>query len=187
MKKIALLLVTVVFCLSAAPVLAQTHWLGVHGSAVLPTQDLEEITISGGGGGFLWDFAFSKAFQTRVDVGWMQFSSKDHGGDLSSKARVIPARVGLHWKFGPSEGVKFYLGAMVGAYMQEITGDGIDSQEETFFGFSPVAGMFIPVGSKGNEIELNVSYDNYTDNKSSDEKDLDMGFVRLGVGFRFGI
>jgi len=103
---------------------------------------------------------------------------------------VIPARAGLHWTFGADEGVRFYLGAMVGAYMQETTfdgGDGNSSQEGTFFGFSPCAGVFIPVGSQGNEIELNFSYDNYTDNKSSDEKDLDMGFVRMGLGFRFGI
>ncbi len=187
MKNLALL--TALICLSATPALAHQHWLGVKGSAVLSTGDLEDATTSGGSGGVFWDFAFSDAFQTRVDVSWVQFSSRDHDEDLSSKARVIPARAGLFWNFGP-RGARFYLGAMAGAYRQKIIANdnGVESSaEKTFLGFSPCLGVHIPVGSNGNQIEVQASYDFWTDDETTEGKDLDMGFVRLGAGFRFAI
>lgn len=123
-------------------------------------------------------------------MSWVQFSSKDHGMGSSSKARVIPARVGLLWTSGPVDGTRFYLGAMVGAYMQKVMteSNGVGSSiEKTYLGFAPCLGVHIPVDSNGNQIELQASYDVWTDDETSMGEDRDMGFVRLGVGFRFAI
>lgn len=187
MKNLAL--ITALFCLLTAPALAQQHWLGAQGGSALPSGDLKDATTSGGYGGVYWDFAFSKSFQTRVDVSWVQFSSRSHDDEFSSKARVLPARAGLLWNFGP-QGARFYFGAMAGAYMQEITvnDQGVETSiEKTFLGFSPCLGVHIPVGSEGNQIEIQASYDLWIDNESTEGEDLDMGFVRLGAGFRFAI
>ena len=150
----------------------------------------DRVAVEDGGGGVFWDFDFAKAFQTRVDANWIQFSSKSLSDDVSSKARVIPVRAGLNWMFGPDGGVKFYLGAMVGAYFQEVTvteNGNKTTQEETFFGFAPCVGARFPIGSPGNELEVFASYDMWTDDTTSADEDLDMGFVRMGVGYHFGI
>ncbi len=190
MKRNFLFLVIVTIALASAPVFAQKTWLGVQGGAVLPTGDLNEFTTSGGGGGVTWDFALSNSLQTRVDGSWLQFSSRDMEGDVSSKARVIPVRAGLHWVFGPTEGTRFYVGAMGGAYFQQLTttvGDTSDAQDETFFGAAACVGVQIPVSESGNQLEINASYDMWSDETTSDGTDLNMGLVRLGVGCRFSL
>ena len=190
MKRFILLLVVGAISLSAVSAFAQKSWLGVQGDFVLPTNDLKEITKSGGGGGFFWEFAISKAFQTRVDATWLQFSSRELSEDVTSQVRLIPARVGLNWLFGPEEGTRFYLGAMAGAYFQRVSldvdGDG-SAQEETFFGVAPSLGIIIPVGPNGNRLEISASYDVYFDETTSSGEELNTGFVRLGVGYGFGM
>ena len=95
MKKTVLFLTICALTLATVPAVAQSTWFGAQGSAVLPTGDLKEATTSGGGGVVHLDQAISKSFQVRVDAGWLQFSSRDRGEGLSTKARVIPVRAGL--------------------------------------------------------------------------------------------
>ena len=190
MRKIILLLTIATIALTVVPSWAQSTWFGVQGSSVLPTGDLKEITSSGGGGAIHLDQSLSQSFQARIDAGWLQFSSRDMGEDFTSKVRVIPVRAGLNWQFGPAGGTRFYVGGMAGAYFREasvnIAGEK-SADEETFFGAAACAGILIPVSAHGGMLEINASYDVWFDEKGVDDDDLDMGLVRLGVGYRFNI
>ena len=190
MKNIVLLITMTALMLAAAPSFAQHTWFGAQGSAVLPTGDLKEITKSGGGGSLHLDHTLSKSFQVRVDAGWLQFSSRDMAEDFTSKVRVIPVRAGLNYLIGPFDGTRFYVGGMAGAYFRQTstTMAGEDSSgDETFFGAAACAGLLIPVSAHGGMLEINASYDLWFDEKGADEQNLDMGLVRLGVGYRFNI
>jgi len=190
MKKTILILTVATFALNAAPALAQTTWFGAQGSAVLPTGDLKDITTSGGGGAFHLDQTLSKCFQARIDAGWLQFSSREMGEDFTSKVRVIPARVGLNYLVGPFDGTRFYVGGMAGAYFRQASTNiagAEDSNEDTFFGAAACAGLLIPVSAHGGMLEINASYDVWFDEKDADDNNLNMGLVRLGVGYRFNI
>ena len=190
MKIFTQVLVICALALLALPALSQSTWFGVQGSAVLPTGDLKEATTSGGGGSVHLDQNLFGSFQARVDAGWLQFSSRDMAEDFTSKARVIPVRAGLSWQFGPAEGVRLYLGGMAGAYFREISTemDDVDAaDEDTFFGAAATAGMLIPISAHGGMLEINASYDMWFDDVDGDGNDLDMGLVRLGVGYRFNI
>ena len=189
MKKLVLSLIAMLVILGAAPAMAQYTWVGAQGSAVLPTGDLDTITTSGGGGTLHFDQTLSRYFQLRVDAGWLQFSSREMAEGFSSKARVIPVRAGFHCMVGPFDGTRFYIGGMAGAYFRELSTDqeGIDDDQGTFFGAAACLGMLIPVSAHGGQLEINASYDLWFDDKGADDQDLDMGLVRLGVGYRFNI
>ncbi len=190
MKKIVLLITWAALTMTAVPAFAQYTWFGAQGSAVLPTGDLKEITKSGGGGTVHLDQTLSKSFQARFDAGWLQFSSRDMPEDFSSKVRVIPVRVGLNYLIGPFDGTRFYVGGMAGAYFRRTSitmGEDDEANEDTFFGAAACAGLLIPVSAHGGMLEINASYDLWFDEKGLDDKDMDMGLVRLGVGYRFNI
>lgn len=61
------------------------------------------------------------------------------------------------------------------------------ADQETFFGAAACAGVLIPISAHGGMLEINASYDVWFDEKDADKNDLDMGLVRLGVGYRFNI
>ncbi len=190
MKKMIQLFTISALVLWAMPVLAQSTWFGVQGSAVLPTGDLNEVTTSGGGGAVHLDQNLSGSIQARVDAGWLQFSSRDMVDGFTSKARVIPVRAGLSWNFGPASGTRFYIGGMAGVYFREISteiNDEGSADEDSFFGAAATAGMLIPISAHGGMLEINFSYDLWFDDVDGDGNDLDMGLVRMGVGYRFNI
>ncbi len=190
MKNTVLILIVIAAIFSTPAANAQYVWVGVDGSSVLPTGDLKVVTKSGGGGGVHLDAAISKSFQARFDTSWLQFSSKEFDSGISSKARVIPVRLGLVWLVGPWDGTRFTIGAMGGAYFRQIKTTITEtsaSDNDTFFGAGASIGMLIPMGPGGQELEIKASYDMWFDETSTTGEDMDMALVRLGVGYRFNI
>ncbi len=138
MKKLKLLLVAIVFAVTAN---AQIQ-IGVSGSLGLPMGDFGDAAKMGIGATVTGKYALNETMTVGANIGYLSFSSDLDGFSWT----IMPITALFEYNLG-----KFYVGSDLGFYSYGVKFEyeGIEgSSSKTYLGFAPTVGANFPINEK---------------------------------------
>lgn len=152
MKKIIALMALIIILASAGDALAQKKihnkmYLGGEAGISLPMGDFGDAANMGFGLNAYFNYYFMSALAANVQLGYWTWGLDDQGYDVDGSFTDIPLIFGIFYEvdagqflilFGADLGIHF-TSVSIEAYGQDT------DDSDTEFGFSPYAGILIPV------------------------------------------
>jgi len=191
MKKFLLTLVTVFVLVSMISVdsadarkkggqaAAWNHQVCLDVGAQIPEDDSGLET--GYGIAFTYYYRLSNSFFFSASLGYQSFGLEDiQGYDLSDYSiTIMPITLGVRYNFTTS-GLQPYLGAEIGFFVLDGTGNDIDIDSRTEFGIIPKVGIRYPL-NPGLDLDVNLKY-NVIMPEGSDDNMTHIG-INVGVAY----
>lgn len=146
-KKSVFLLAALAFMGFAIPAQAQTT-LYIAGGGSFPTGDFGDYAKTGwmGAAGAIFGIGDS-GFGVGGEVFYGQNNHEFEGVDLDSKTNPYGVMAIVDYTFGTDGGIRPYVFGGAGLMVHRFSGDGIDSDSESGFGYQFGAGVAFPVGA----------------------------------------
>jgi len=209
---LVLLIVTLALLAFTAPAWAAednaTWRVGLEFAWVNPSGDFSTTTVSDNTARVIWDNGYGAGvrgeyqFESRFGVelsalgaGSVEISAGTAGSYVRVSS-VAPVMMGFNFHLTPDRPVDFYVGPMLGLVrysdVEFSAGFGTASTTvsvEDDFAWGAIAGLEIPLGSRGWRLQGNLRYID-TDIKNSGgpisiDSEFDPFIVSVGVGYRF--
>jgi opacity protein-like surface antigen len=126
--------------------------LGLYGGVYGPTEDLEKVASTGGGGGLGLAYWINDNWLATSALSYHQFGEKKLADDVKISGAYAPLELGFNYFIGAPGKTRFYLAGRGGAWI------GVGDFEETSFGLVAGLGVDFPVSPS---VALQIEPDYY--------------------------